>query len=147
MGAMAKPEPVKASGAANDIRLEVNGGDRRVEVRLVERGGQVHVAVRTPDVRLADSLRQDLPVLSSRLTEAGYQTETWRPGAAATPHWRQQTEPVTGCSLQDSSGQPRQDGGEQQPGDQPPARPKIPAEQLHRKEKGRDFEWFMSTLR
>jgi len=140
------PEQPRALAAARDIRLEVNGGDRRVEVRLVERGGEVHVAVRTPDAHLADSLREDLPALSSRLTESGFRTETWRPGSSGAPEWHRQAEPSAG-SPQDSSGQSRQDGRQQQPDDQQPARPKVPEEELNRKEKGKDFEWFMSTLR
>ncbi|HMC59776.1 MAG TPA: hypothetical protein VKJ01_11330, partial [Candidatus Solibacter sp.] len=141
------PEPPKAPAAARDIRLEVNAGDQRVEVRLVERGGEVHVAVRTPDTQLAETLRADLPALSSRLTESGFRTETWRPGASGGAEWHRQTEPSAGGSPQDSSSQPRQNGREQQPGEQPPARPKVPEEQLHRKEKGKDFEWLISTLR
>ena len=133
--------------AARDIRLEVNGGGQRVEVRLMERGGEVHVAVRTPDAHLADSLREDLPALSSRLTESGFRTETWRPGASGGPEWHRQAELSAAGSPQDSSGQSRQNGRQQQPGDQPPARQKVPEEQLYRKEKGKDFEWFMSTLR
>jgi hypothetical protein len=140
-------EQTPAPGAAREIRLEVNGGDQRVEVRLVERGGEVHVAVRAPDAHLAEALREDLPGLSSRLAESGFRTETWRPGAAGGGEWHRQAEPPAGGSLQDSNGQPRQNGREQHPGDPPPGRPKAPAEQLNRKEKGKDFEWFMSTLR
>jgi hypothetical protein len=138
------PEPPLAPAAARDIRLEVNAGDRRVEVRLVERDGEVHVAVRTPDAHLAETLREDLPALSSRLSESGFRNETWHPGAGSTELHRQ-AEPAGGSSAQDSSGQPRQNG-EQEPGNQQEARPKVPEEQLNRKEKGKDFEWLMSTL-
>ncbi|HXB70630.1 MAG TPA: hypothetical protein VNY05_20530, partial [Candidatus Acidoferrales bacterium] len=139
------PETPPAPAAARDIRLEVNDGDRRVEVRLVERDGEVHVAVRTPDAHLAETLREDLPTLSSRLTESGFRNETWHPGASGSTEWHRQAEPSSG-SPQDSNGQPGQNSREQQPGDQQSTRPKVPEEQLNRKEKGKDFEWFMSTL-
>jgi hypothetical protein len=142
----AAPETAPAPAAAHDIRLEVNAGDRHVEVRLVERDGEVHVAVRTPDAHLAETLREDLPALSSRLTDSGFRTETWRPGASGSTELHRQAEPASGASPQDSSGQPHQNGREQEPGGQPSARPKVLEEQLHHKEKGKDFEWFMSTL-
>ena len=141
------PEPPQLLAAARYIRLEVKAGDRRVEMRLVERNGDVQATARTPDAHLAATLREDLPALTSRLTESGFRTETWRPGASGGAEWHRQTEPSAAGSPQDSSGQPRQNGREQQPGEQPPARPKVPEEQLHRKEKGKDFEWFISTLR
>jgi hypothetical protein len=122
------PEPLKASGAARDIRFEVAGGDRRVEVRLMERGGEVQVTVRTPDSRLAGTLRENLPVLTSRLTESGFRTETGRQAS------------------QDSNPQSRQEGREQ-PRDAEPRRPKAQEEQLNSKNKGKDFSWFMSTHR
>jgi hypothetical protein len=141
------PEPRQAPAAAREIRLEVNGGDQRVEVRLVERGGEVHVAVRTPDAHLSESLREDLPALSSRLAESGFRTETWRPGAAGGGEWHRQAELSASGSPQEPNGHPRQNGREQQPEEQSPPQPKAPEEQVNRKEKGKDFEWFMSTLR
>src|SRR5205823_2302833 len=114
-------EAAKAPGAARDIRLEVSAGDQRVEVRLRERAGDVHVTVRTPDAGLAGALREDLPALSTRLNESGFRAETWRPDAPAGHHH----------------------GREQH---HRPPQPKVPEEQLNRKEKGKDFKWFMSTL-
>jgi len=143
--ASASAEPGPAPGAARDIRLEVGGGDSRVEVRLMERDGEVHVAVRTPDEHLAGALREDLPALSSRLTESGFRTETWHPSASQAGEWQRQAEPAAGSSAQDSNQQPRQNGREQHQGDQPPARPKMFEETVNRKEKG-NFEWLMSTL-
>lgn len=122
------PEPLKASGAARDIRFEVAGGDRRVEVRLMERGGEVQVTVRTPDSRLAGTLRENLPVLTSRLSESGFRTETGQQAS------------------QDSNPHSRQDSREQ-PRDAEPRRPKAEEEQLNPKNKGKDFSWFMSTHR
>jgi hypothetical protein len=55
----------------------------QVEVRVVERTGDVQVAVRTADPQLNSSLRQDLPQLVSQLSERGYRAETWQPLAAS----------------------------------------------------------------
>jgi len=50
-----------------------------VEVRLLDRAGQVHVAVRTGDARLSQSLGAQLGDLVTQLEHSGYRTETWRP--------------------------------------------------------------------
>jgi hypothetical protein len=73
--------PVPAPSApAREISVIIPGTDRQgVEVRVVEQAGALRVAVRTPDVNLADNLRQDLNQLVSRLEEKGYRAETWRP--------------------------------------------------------------------
>jgi hypothetical protein len=140
-------ETAKASGAAHDIRLEIGGGDHRVEVRLMERGGEVRVDVRTPDTHLASTLREDLSALSSRLTESGFRTETWHPGASGSGDWHRQAEPSAGGTPQDQDSQPGQQGRDRQPGDRQPRRQKVSEEQLNQEQKGKDFEWFISTLR
>lgn len=55
----------------------------QVEVHVVERTGEVEVAVRTADPQLNSSLRQDLPQLVSQLSDRGYRAETWQPVAVA----------------------------------------------------------------
>ncbi len=50
-----------------------------VQVRFVERDGEVRVAVRTSDQGLAQSLREDLGNLTRALDARGYQSETWQP--------------------------------------------------------------------
>src|SRR5205085_2613427 len=77
------PETPKTPPVARDIRLEFAGADRKVEVRLMERAGEVHFAVRTPDDRLAGALREDLPSLSSRLEQSGFRAEGWHGGTDA----------------------------------------------------------------
>lgn len=71
-----------AGPVAHDIKLELSGAGPRVEVRLVERAGEVHVAVRTPDGRLAEAMRDDLPALAARLEQSGFHGNEWRTGAA-----------------------------------------------------------------
>jgi hypothetical protein len=114
---------------------------------LMERGGEVHVAVSTPDTHLASTLREDLSALSSRLTESGFRTETWHPGGSGSGEWHRQAEPSAGGTPQDPDNQQGQRGRDRQPDDRQPQRQKLPEEQLNQEQKGKDFEWFISTLR
>ncbi len=137
-------EPCKAPAAPRDIRLEVNSGSQRVEVRVADRGGDVHVAVHTSDANLAEALRDDLPALSSRLEQTGLRAEAWHTSPSA-DDWRRNVEHPAGSSPQDSNSPPRQDPRQQQ-GEPQRQRPGIYEEQPHRKEKGKEFAWFMSSL-
>jgi hypothetical protein len=146
--AAAQADPkLEASKAApaRDIKLEVAGLDSRVEVRLTERGGDVLVAVRTADTNLADSLRDNLPTLSSRLADSGFKTDMWHPSPATAEVGRQSTQSAAGHAFQDADPQSRQQGQEQQ--DTGQRRPKSSQQVTQHKEKGRDFAWLMSTLR
>jgi len=69
-----------ATGPARDIALRLNASDNSaVEVRLSERAGEVHVAVRSADPSLTESVRARLPELVDRLNARGFETEIWRP--------------------------------------------------------------------
>jgi len=74
-----------------DISLSVpgshpdSGADERVAIRMVQRGGEIHVAVRTPDQQAAQAMRQDLSRLAASLDDAGFHAETWRPANIAAP--------------------------------------------------------------
>jgi len=103
LGAAGRPATVR------DIRLEVAGADSRVEVRVVERSGDVHVDVRTPDSRLAAELRGGLPALTARLEQAGFRAEAWHPPAAV-----QGRSPVAAwraAAVSENSGQEGRSGG------------------------------------
>ena len=79
-----EPAPVKSTEPLKELSLQV--GDRnqeRVEVRMVERGGELLVAVRTGSADLAHGLREGISDLVSRLQETGFRTDTWRPVHAA----------------------------------------------------------------
>jgi hypothetical protein len=133
--------------ATHDITLQVGGaGDSRVEVRVTERGGDVHVAVRTPDTRLAGELREDLPALASRLEQSGFHAETWRPAAAGGQHF---ADPRAGATAQDAQGQSGQNGREQprDPQEQNPKDPENPDNPSQPMEPGKDFAWLLSSLR
>ena len=55
----------------------------QVSLRVVERAGEVQVAVRTSDSQLTGDLREQLPDLVSELAGRGYRAETWQPLAGA----------------------------------------------------------------
>jgi hypothetical protein len=141
------PEAAPVQPAAHDIKLQVGGdGEPRIEVRVTERGGDVLVAVRTPDSRLTGELRQDLPALASRLEESGFHATTWQPAAAE----RQRlADPQAGASAQDTQSQSRQNGREQQRDarEQKQQGPENPDNPLQPKEQGKDFAWLLSSIR
>jgi len=81
-------EPVQADvppasvPSAHQIVVRVAPADAApVDLQVTQRAGEVHVAVRTPDLNLQSSLRQDLPELVNSLERAGYRAETYTPHA------------------------------------------------------------------
>jgi hypothetical protein len=78
--------PVKSTEPLKELSVQVgNQNQERVEVRMVERNGELHVAVRTGNADLAHGLREGVADLVSRLQETGFRTDTWRPVHAAAP--------------------------------------------------------------
>jgi hypothetical protein len=74
--------PQLRTGAAQEISIRIAPPDSpAVDLRVVERAGQVHVDVRTPDAAMQTSLRQDLGTLTNSLERAGYHTETFTPSS------------------------------------------------------------------
>jgi hypothetical protein len=72
------PPAAPRSGAAQEISIRIAQPDAApVDLRVVERGGQVHVDVRTSDPAMQTSLRQDLGTLTNSLERAGYHSETF----------------------------------------------------------------------
>jgi hypothetical protein len=140
-----KPEAAKAN-PVRDMKFEVTGGERRVEVRLSERGGEVKMTVRTPDANLASTLRENLPALSARLAESGFTSEAWHPAAASPNGQRHTAESAAGSPSQDANPQPRQQDRNPQDG-AGHRRPHSSQEPISQKQKGTDFAWLMSSLR
>lgn len=70
------------SGAVNSISLKVDSDNSGVDVKLVERGGTIQLAVRTSDRELSGDLRGRLNELVDSLSGKGYETQTWTPDAA-----------------------------------------------------------------
>jgi len=139
------PEAAKAP-LVRDLKLEVTGGEQRVEIRVSERGGDVKMTVRTPDSQLAGTLRENLPALSARLADSGFRSDAWHPAASATNQWRHAGEASAGGASPDANTPSRQQNRQAQD-DAGQRRPKSPQEATPQKEKGKDFAWLMSSLR
>jgi hypothetical protein len=112
-------------------------GEDRVAIRMIQRGAEIHVSVRTPDNQLSQALRQDLGKLTTGLDEAGFRTETWRPAVAgvAAPHQSSaHHESSQGAPYRDTPGSDARSGGNEgrNPGEQkrrqPDERPRWVAE-------------------
>jgi hypothetical protein len=70
----------------HEISLKVaNSSSTQLDIHVVERGGNVRVAVRTQDQELTQSLQTNLGELVGRLEQKGYKTETWVPVAQLSP--------------------------------------------------------------
>lgn len=73
------PKPVTSDPLRN-ILLQLKSDDnRRIDVRLVERSGELHVAVKSADPVLAERLQQNMPELTSRLESEHFTHEVWMP--------------------------------------------------------------------
>jgi hypothetical protein len=78
--------PLSHPALAQEITVRIAQPDLpAVDVHLLDRAGQVQVAVRTPDATLQSSLRQDLGSLVNSLERAGYHAETTSATREAAP--------------------------------------------------------------
>jgi hypothetical protein len=118
--AMAEPRQAAATTPAHSISVRLSTDQNpAVEVRVMERGGEVRVAVHSPDAATSESVRANLPDLVARLGQKGYETEIWHPpvGPSSSSNHAQR----------DSGGafgrQHEQPGGEQQRREQRENRP------------------------
>jgi len=76
------------------MSLQISSGDdTKVDVRLVERAGEVRVAVRTPDETLARTMREDLGSLTGKLSQTGFATESWAPARSGSSTFSEQHSP------------------------------------------------------
>jgi hypothetical protein len=120
-----KPEPLRELSLVVPGKQAEGRTQGSVEVRVLERAGEVRLSVRTPDTELATSLRQQLGDLVGRLEQTGYQAETWRPAEVSPVATRHHDSRDSGDSSSAGRG-PYQDPGGQpgyqhrrQPQDQP----------------------------
>jgi hypothetical protein len=73
-----------ANNTIRDVRLQVTGSDdQRVDVRVMDRGGELRVSVRADDPSLVRSLQDNVADLSTRLDQAHFQSEVWTPRTQA----------------------------------------------------------------
>jgi hypothetical protein len=139
------PTPAAAAPVAHDIKLELNiGGGQRVEVRLTDRAGDIHVAVRTPDARLSDAMRADLPALAAKLEQSGFRTDAWQPGAGGE---RRALETGAGNASQDSQEHGGQNQQQKQDDPQQQQQQKNLTNAPNRKSDRKDFAWLLQTYR
>ena len=109
----------KTAGPLKDLSIQVGQTQNdKVELRVVERSGELQVAVRASNPDVAQGLRQGLPDLVDRLEQNGFRAEAWRPGAtttavAGTGETRQRP-----MQFQRDQSQPQSQSGGQQQGRQ-----------------------------
>ena len=129
--------------AAHGIKLDLGSGEGRVEVRVVDRGGEVRVNVHTPDERLAGDLRDHLPTLSARLEQTGLRAETWHSVASGgRPLTAEPTASAESRWSDDQHGHPSRE----QQHENPPRRPRGSADEPAEGEKGSSFAWLIDSL-
>jgi hypothetical protein len=98
------------AGPLKELSIQVGPTQQdRVELRVVDRSGEVQVAVRASNPDVAQGLRQGLSDLVGRLEQNGYRAEAWRPGGTVA------SVPGTGESRQKEM-QFQRDGSEPQSG-------------------------------
>lgn len=75
--------PPETGQAARSIALKIQSDDGAANVVLTDRGGQVHVTVRSSDPALTQSLRSDLGSLAGGLQQNGFDVKLWSPSPGA----------------------------------------------------------------
>jgi hypothetical protein len=110
-----------------EISLQISTeGEQKVDVRLVERGGEVLVSVRTQNTALAHEMRQELGSLTGKLAQSGYATEQFTPPAASSSNPSDQRDAPQNQDSSRGQGQDQHNGGsgqQQQPRDERGKRP------------------------
>jgi hypothetical protein len=74
------PDAAAADPPDISVRLSVDNKPS-VDVRITDRAGEVHVAVRSADPEMAAQVRSGLSELTERLERRGFDAEIWRPPA------------------------------------------------------------------
>jgi hypothetical protein len=117
---------VKPSEPLKQLSIQVGEGrQERVELRMVERAGELQVAVRAASPELTQALRQGLSDLVGRLDQRGFHAEAWRPGATASA--------VQGpAEIRQESTQAQRDSSQGQPGSSQQGRQQGNPNQSHR---------------
>jgi len=101
------PQPLK--------QLSIQVGQeqqQKVEVRVVERAGELQVAVRAANPDVAQGLRQGLSDLVGQLQQNGFHADAWRPGVTAGTTQATAEKPQTQAGSQNNNSQ-SQSGGSQ----------------------------------
>lgn len=116
-----------AARPMRELSLQISSAsDQKVDVRLVERAGEVHVSVSTPDADLAHEMRQELGSLTGKLAQSGFATEQFTPLSSGSSSLPDQRSTPGNQNPQGGQGQDSQSGGsgqQQQPQDERGKRP------------------------
>ncbi len=72
-------EPIHHQAQQLSLSVSDANNQQKVEVRLVDRAGELHISVRTPDETLTHSLREDLSSLTAKLGQSGFEAEAFVP--------------------------------------------------------------------
>jgi len=110
--------PPANSAQVRDVRMQVTGSEnQRVDVRVLDRGGELRVSVRADDPSLVRSLQDNMADLSTRLDQAHFRSEIWTPRTEAVS--RTDSSSTNGRTLSNGNESSGQDGqGRQQNGRQ-----------------------------
>jgi hypothetical protein len=109
------PHPVQP---VRDLSVRLTADSQHIDVKLTDRGGELHVAVRSADPVLSTDLRSRLDELVGGLDRSGFRAEAWHSGDAQ----HGPITPVSSTSDQpqfQSGGDPRQQGRNVYQPDQP----------------------------
>jgi hypothetical protein len=79
---LSEPQATAPAAPMKDLSFHIGKAGEKVEVRLVEQGGEVRIAVHAGDSELTRGLRQGISELSGKLQENGYRAQMWHPGGA-----------------------------------------------------------------
>jgi hypothetical protein len=74
------PEESRVARPVRDVTVRLSADNQQVDVKLVDRGGHLHVAVHSADPVLSADLRASVHDLVGGLEKSGFRTETWQPG-------------------------------------------------------------------
>ena len=101
-----------------DVRMQLTGSEnQRVDVRVLDRGGELRVSVRADDPSLVRSLQDNMADLSTRLDQAHFRSEIWTPRTEAVS--RSDSSSTNGRTLSNGNESSGQNGqGKQQNGRQ-----------------------------
>lgn len=112
--ALSGPSPVLRASATREISMRLTGAESStVDVKLIDRAGSVHVAVRTGDADLTRTLQSGLGELVHRLERKGFETEVWSPGDASGSALAAPRQSHSDGSHSQESGKDSRDGGQQ----------------------------------
>jgi len=118
----AEMDPPAAQSAnhaqVRDVRMQLTGSEnQRVDVRVLDRGGELRVSVRADDPSLVRSLQDNMADLSTRLDQAHFRPEIWAPRTEAVS--RSDSSSTNGRTLSNGNESSGRDGqGRQQNGRQ-----------------------------